>query len=149
MNEIAVDMESKNIELKYENRINSAVCISADPVQLKKVVNNIVGNSVKYMDKDPGKLNIRLYEDKDYVMVDIADNGKGIEAKDLPYIFERFYRTDASRNSEKGGSGIGLSIVKRIVEDHGGSISAESEPGLGTVMHIQFRITTDGKEEQI
>ena len=149
VNEIAVDMESKNIELKYENRINSAVCISADPVQLKKVVNNIVGNSVKYMDKDPGKLNIRLYEDKDYVMVDIADNGKGIEAKDLPYIFERFYRTDASRNSAKGGSGIGLSIVKRIVEDHGGSISAESEPGLGTVMHIQFRITTDGKEDQV
>lgn len=148
VSEIAVDMESKNIELKYDNRIGRSIRISADPVQLKKVVNNIVGNSVKYMNKDPGKLNIRLYEDKDYVMVDIADNGKGIEAKDLPYIFERFYRTDASRNSARGGSGIGLSIVKRIVEDHGGSISAESEPGLGTVMHIQFRITTDGKEDQ-
>lgn len=149
VNEISVDMESKNIELNYDNKIGGGVLISADPVQLKKVVNNIVGNSVKYMDKEPGKLNIRLYEDKDYAMVDIADNGKGIEEKDLPYIFERFYRTDASRNSAKGGSGIGLSIVKRIVEDHGGSISAESEPGRGTVMHMQFRIASADKEESI
>ena len=64
--------------------------------------------------------------------VELGDNGKGIAAKDLPNIFDRFYRTDASRNSSKGGSGIGLSIVKKIVEEHGGKIWATSEEGVGT-----------------
>jgi signal transduction histidine kinase len=59
--------------------------------------------------------------------------------KDLPYIFDRFYRTDSSRNSAKGGSGIGLAIVKKIVEDHGGQIWATSKEGEGTTMHIVLR----------
>ena len=66
----------------------------------------------------------------------IEDNGKGIAAKDLPYIFDRFYRTDSSRNSSKGGSGIGLSIVKKIIEDHGGRIWATSKEGIGTEIHF-------------
>ena len=75
----------------------------------------------------------------DFIQVEIEDNGRGIDARDLPYIFDRFYRTDASRNSSKGGSGIGLSIVKKIVEDHGGKIWATSRPGTGTVMHFVLR----------
>ena len=73
------------------------------------------------------------------VQIEIEDNGKGIAAKDLPYIFDRFYRTDASRNSSKGGSGIGLSIVKKIMEDHGGKIWAASKEGVGTVMYFVIR----------
>ena len=72
-------------------------------------------------------------------MVEIEDNGKGMDAKELPYIFDRFYRTDASRNSNQGGSGIGLSIVKKIVEAHGGKIWATSRPGTGTTMHFVIR----------
>lgn len=87
--------------------------IIADPEQLKKVINNIIGNSIKYMDKEKGVIDIRLLDEVDSIRVEIEDNGKGIAAKDLGNIFERFYRTDASRNSMKGGSGIGLSIVKR------------------------------------
>ena len=71
--------------------------------------------------------------------VELEDNGKGIAAKDLPNIFDRFYRTDASRNSSKGGSGIGLSIVKKIIEDHGGKIWATSREGVGTVMYFVIR----------
>jgi signal transduction histidine kinase len=71
--------------------------------------------------------------------VEIEDNGKGIAAKDLPKIFERFYRTDTSRNSAQGGSGIGLSIVKKIVEDHGGYIWATSREEEGTCMHFVIR----------
>jgi len=73
------------------------------------------------------------------VQIEIEDNGKGIAAKDLPYIFDRFYRTDASRNSSKGGSGIGLSIVKKIMEDHGGKIWVTSKEGIGTVMYLVLR----------
>ena len=69
----------------------------------------------------------------------IEDNGRGIATKDLPYIFDRFYRTDSSRNSSKGGSGIGLSIVKKIIEDHGGRIWATSKEGIGTEMHFVLR----------
>ena len=75
----------------------------------------------------------------DFIQVEIEDNGKGIGTKDLPYIFDRFYRTDASRNSSTGGSGIGLSIVKKIIEDHGGSIWATSKEQTGTIMFFVIR----------
>ena len=81
----------------------------------------------------------RLLDEVDSVRIEIEDNGKGIAAKDLPLIFERFYRTDASRNSSQGGSGIGLSIVKKIIEDHGGYIWATSKEGEGTCMHFVIR----------
>ena len=79
------------------------------------------------------------FEVGDFVQVEIEDNGKGIAAKDLPYIFDRFYRTDVSRNSSKGGSGIGLSIVRKIMEDHGGKVWATSREGIGTIMYFVLR----------
>ena len=137
--ELALDLEEKNIELTYFNYLEEDVVIIADVEQLKRVVNNIVNNSVKYMDKKRGIINIRLKDAGDFVQVEIEDNGKGIAVKDLPYIFDRFYRTDASRNSSQGGSGIGLSIVKKIIEDHGGRIWATSKESTGTVMCMVFR----------
>ncbi len=100
------------------------------------MVNNIVGNSVKYLDKQKGFINIRIKDVGDFIQVEIEDNGRGIAARDLPYIFDRFYRADASRNSATGGSGIGLSIVKKIIEDHGGKIWATSKESIGTVMYF-------------
>ena len=81
-----------------------------------RVINNIISNSLKYMDKQQPRINLRVKDVGDFIQVELEDNGKGIDAKDLPYIFDRFYRTDASRNSSKGGSGIGLSIVKKILK---------------------------------
>ncbi len=137
--EVGLDLESKNIELNYSNLAAPNTVIIADPEQLKRVVNNIIGNSVKYLDKEKGEIDIRILDELDSIRVEIEDNGKGIAAKDLPKIFERFYRTDASRNSSKGGSGIGLSIVKKIIEDHGGYIWATSREGEGTCMHFVIR----------
>lgn len=137
--EVGLDLESKNIELNYSNLASPDTLVIADPEQLKRVINNIIGNSVKYMDKEKGEIDIRILDELDSIRVEIEDNGKGIAAKDLPKIFERFYRTDASRNSSKGGSGIGLSIVKKIVEDHGGYIWATSKEGEGTCMHFVIR----------
>ena len=113
--------------------------IIADAEQLKRVINNIVTNSIKYMDKEQGRINLRIKDVGDFIQVELEDNGKGISSKDLPNIFDRFYRTDASRNSSKGGSGIGLSIVKKIVEEHGGKIWATSKEGTGTVMYFVIR----------
>lgn len=137
--DLAVEMESRNVEFGYFNYVADDVKIIADAEQIKRVVHNIVNNSLKYMDKPKGKINLRVKDVGDFVQVELEDNGKGIAAKDLPNIFDRFYRTDASRNSSKGGSGIGLSIVKKIIEDHGGKIWATSREETGTTMYFVIR----------
>ncbi|MGN0308505.1 MAG: ATP-binding protein [Lachnospiraceae bacterium] len=145
--DVGFELESKDIELNYTNLLDPGTQIIADPEQLKKVINNIIGNSIKYMDKEKGVIDIRLLEDLDSIRVEIEDNGKGIANKDLGNIFERFYRTDASRNSSQGGSGIGLSIVKKIIEDHGGYIWATSKEGEGTCMNFVIRKYKERQEE--
>ena len=137
--EIGMDLESKGIGLSYYNYVDEDVLIIADPEQLRRVVGNIISNSVKYMNKTNGFINIRIKDVGDFIQVEMEDNGKGIAQRDLPYIFDRFYRTDSSRNSATGGSGIGLSIVKKIVEDHGGKIWATSKEDTGTIMYFVIR----------
>ena len=139
VSEIGMDLESRGIELNYSNLVSPDTLIIADPEQLKRVINNIISNSVKYMDKPKGRIDIRILDEQDSVRIEIEDNGKGIAQRDLPNIFERFYRTDSSRNSAQGGSGIGLSIVKKIIEDHGGYIWATSDEGRGTCLHFVLR----------
>lgn len=137
--EVGLDLESKNIELSYFNYADADTIVIADAEQLKRVINNIISNSVKYMDKPKGYINIRVKDVGDFIQVEIEDNGKGIATKDLSNVFDRFYRTDASRNSSQGGSGIGLSIVKKIIEDHGGKIWVSSKLGAGTIMYFVLR----------
>ena len=137
--EVGLDMEARGIELGYFNYVDEEVLIIADAEQMKRVINNIISNSVKYLDKKKGIINIRIKDVGDFIQVEIEDNGKGIAAKDLPNIFDRFYRTDSSRNSSQGGSGIGLSIVRKIIEDHGGRIWATSKEGIGTEIHFVLR----------
>ena len=124
-------------------------CVVADPEQLKKVINNIISNSVKYMGHPDGVIDIRLLDEGESVKIEIEDDGKGIASKDIGNIFERFYRTDSSRNSLQGGSGIGLSIVKKIIEDHGGYVWATSKEGEGTCMHFVLRKYTEKTDEVV
>ena len=137
--EIGIDLDSKGFELNYSNLLPRDTEIIADTEQFKRVINNIISNSVKYMDKPRGRIDIRLLDEQDSVRIEIEDNGRGIAPRDLPNIFDRFYRADASRNSATGGNGIGLSIVKKIVEDHGGYIWATSQEHRYTCMHMVFR----------
>ena len=137
--EVGLDLEAHNIRLNYSNLLQEETIVIADPEQMKKVINNIISNSVKYMDKSQGVIDIRILDEQDSIRVEIADNGKGIPQKDLQKVFERFYRSDASRNSAQGGSGIGLSIVKKIIEDHGGYVWATSKEGEGTCIHFVLR----------
>ena len=137
--DLSRELEDEHIGFSYQNYVDDSVQMIADAEQIKRVINNIVGNSKKYSDKADTKIHMTIKDVGDFVQVEIEDNGKGIAAKDLPYIFDRFYRTDASRNSSKGGSGIGLSIVKKIMEDHGGKIWVTSKEGIGTVMYLVLR----------
>jgi signal transduction histidine kinase len=134
-----VELDASQIELDYKSHLDKTVYVCVDPEQLKRVVNNIISNSEKYMvEGRQGKIGIDIYDEGEYVHVQFSDNGKGIASKDLERIFERFYRTDDSRNSKQGGSGIGLAIVKKIVEDHRGMIWADSVEGQGTTMHLKL-----------
>ena len=137
--ELGLEMETRGIELVYANYVEKDVQVIADGEQIRRVIHNIVSNAIKYMEKPRGIIQLRVKDVGDFIQVEIADNGKGIAAKDLPYIFDRFYRTDVSRNSSKGGSGIGLSIVKKIMEDHGGKVWATSRLGIGTIMYFVLR----------
>ena len=137
--ELGLEMETKGIELVYANYVEKDVQVIADGEQIRRVIHNIVSNAIKYMEKPKGIIQLRVKDVGDFIQVEIEDNGKGIAAKDLPYIFDRFYRTDVSRNSSKGGSGIGLSIVKKIMEDHGGKVWTTSRLGIGTIMYFVLR----------
>ena len=139
IDDLSVELESSGVSLTYFDYLEEDAIVIADAEQLKRVINNIISNSLKYMNKPKGVINIRLRDVGDFIQIEIEDNGKGIAQKDLANIFERFYRTDASRNSSKGGSGIGLSIVKKIMEDHGGQVWATSKEGTGTTMYLALR----------
>ena len=137
--EVGLELETRGIELVYANYVESGVQVIADGEQIRRVIHNLISNAIKYMDKPKGIIQIRIKDVGDFIQVEIEDNGKGIAAKDIVYIFDRFYRTDVSRNSSKGGSGIGLSIVKKILEDHGGKVWATSRLGIGTIMYFVLR----------
>lgn len=147
--EIGLELETKGISMEYHNFSNEEQYVMIDIEQMKRVINNIISNSVKYMSERKGMIRIELFNDGDYALMRIEDNGKGISQEDLKHIFERFFRADSSRNSKQGGSGIGLAIVKKVIEEHGGMIWAESKEGIGTVMNIRLKkVNKDNNESE-
>lgn len=138
--EMTFDLEEQGVKFIYENKIKKQnISVLADPEQLSKVIHNIISNSVKYRGKKDSYIRMRIKEKDDYVYVEVKDNGMGIPKADVEKIFDRFYRSDASRNSDKGGNGIGLSIAKKVIEDHGGRIWASVEGSAGLTIHFTLR----------
>lgn len=138
------ELATRGVNFGYRYNCSDDVIVKVDPVQFSKVIHNLIGNSVKYMDKEDKRIDLRVKDYGNSVMLEIEDNGMGISEKDLPRICDRFYRGDSSRGKTKG-SGIGLSIVKKIVGDHGGQISATSKVGVGTTMHVILKKSAGGK----
>lgn len=129
--EMQMDLSKEGIEIHLQLHV-SPLYVTADCEKINRVISNLIHNSVKYMDKEEKKITVTVSSDNNKVTVKVMDNGSGIESDTLPYIFERFYRAEQSRNSSTGGSGLGLAIAKQIVEEHGGEIWAESELRKGT-----------------
>jgi len=136
--ELSFQLEKENGTATLLADPTQSYIVKADREKLKRVVSNIIQNSLKYMDKQEKNIRVRLSSQPNAVMVEIQDNGRGIKQEDLPYIFDRFYRTDPSRNRATGGSGLGLSIAKKIIEAHRGTIWAESEWGKGTTIYFKL-----------
>lgn len=126
--------ESKGLQLKGE--IQPALNWQLDPERYKQILVNLLTNSLKYTEE--GSAHVRLFKDGNQLVLEVEDTGIGIEAKNIPFIFQRFYRADPSRSRETGGAGIGLAIVKRLVQAHDGQIEATSIFGEGTKIRIHF-----------
>ena len=126
------ESEKNSTKLLVNNENNSPVIVNADKERILQVVTNLVVNSIKY-GKEGGYTEVKVEEyDKDKIIVRVKDNGEGIEDEHLPRLFERFYRIDKNRSRKKGGSGLGLSIVKHIIEAHQEQIFVKSKIGQGT-----------------
>lgn len=137
--DLYLELDTIRINFSYSANVDADTMIDIDREQIKRALNNIVANAVKYMDKEDPEIHFRVKETMDAINIRISDNGRGIDEKDLPHIFERFYRSDASRNTKLGGSGIGLSIVKKVIENHEGSVVAISKSGVGTDIDIVLK----------
>jgi len=109
--------------------------LEADESRLQEIIYNLLDNAVKYS-QSAGVITLRAAVESDRVRISVSDEGIGIPEKDLPRIFERFYRADKARSRELGGTGLGLSIVKHIAQLHGGTAEAQSEPGKGTTISV-------------
>lgn len=144
--EMRFELEKKGISWDSDIRIGAEDAVWMDRDKFRRVLANVIGNAVKYMDKEDRRIRLRAYTLSRHVVMEIEDNGRGIEAEALKHIFERFYRTEHSRNSDTGGSGLGLAIAKQIVEGHYGEIDARSVHGEGTVIRIALPIAVREKE---
>jgi two-component system phosphate regulon sensor histidine kinase PhoR len=126
------ESEKNNTKLRIRNEIDNSIIVYADKERILQVLTNLVVNSIKY-GKENGYTEIAVDEyDKDRIIVRVIDDGEGIEEEHLPRLFERFYRIDKTRSRKKGGSGLGLSIVKHIIEAHQEQIFVKSKVGIGT-----------------
>ncbi len=121
----------KNIKLLFKEGAGGQTFVHADKDRIRQVMNNLIMNSIKYNDKD-GSTYVSFYNLDDKILVEISDNGIGIGEKHLKHLFDRFYRVDTSRSRDQGGSGLGLSIVKHIIESHGQNINVRSSVGIGS-----------------
>lgn len=126
-----------NSDLKIHSNLAPNVEVLMDKDKLKQVMYNLFSNSLKYS-KINGEVLLTLKSENDNIIIEVKDNGIGISEKDLPFIFERFYRSDESRDKKTGGAGIGLTIVKAIVEAHKGTINVNSTLGEGSTFVLIF-----------
>jgi len=133
--EVFESMELKagqhKIKMVFKQKYDEPIMVNADREKIIQVLVNLIDNSFKY-GKENGSTSISLFELHDQVLVEVTDDGIGIEEKNLPRLFERFFRTDTSRSRQIGGSGLGLAIVKHIIEAHEQTINVRSTEGLGS-----------------
>ncbi|GAK08919.1 phosphate regulon sensor protein PhoR [Geomicrobium sp. JCM 19038] len=134
------ELEYENITFLAELEIDPTTMVVADRDQLYKVFVNITSNSVKFMNKANKTIKLSAMLDGSYVSIAMTDNGSGVEKQEIPYLFDRFYRTEASQSSERNGSGIGLAIVKQIIDAHGGSVHVHSVINEGTTITFALPI---------
>ncbi len=126
-----IHSEERGISLKFAKSIDKAIYVIADKKRIQEVINNLIDNSIKY-GRQGGETIVDFHDMEENILVEFIDNGIGISDKDLPRLFERFFRADKSRSRKMGGTGLGLSIVKHIIEAHSQTINVQSKINKGS-----------------
>ena len=138
VDQLEMKAKKRNVSLVVEDSRLSRYMVEADVEKIKQVLINLIVNAIKYGNED-GEVLVRTFDMDENILIEVADNGNGIPQKHLTKIFERFYRVDKSRDREQGGSGLGLSIVKHIIEAHNQSINVRSTIGTGTTFSFTLK----------
>ena len=127
--------KKKSIQLKLS--LKEKIQIEVDSEKIQQAIINIIENAIKYT-QDGGIIEVKLFTEGKYAVIEIRDNGIGIPKESLPYIFERFYRVDKARSRSTGGTGLGLAIAWQIVSLHQGLIDVKSDAGKGSTFYIKL-----------
>ena len=136
--EVLQDFQNKSPGVKLTS-VPKGVFLNIDIDRIKTVLKNVIENSLKYSKPKSQPVEISIDEEEKSVVIQIKDYGSGIPKEELPYIFEPFYRIDKSRSKETGGYGLGMSLCKKIMEAHGGTIEINSELNIGTTVFLRFK----------
>jgi two-component system phosphate regulon sensor histidine kinase PhoR len=135
---LEMQADSNDIELGFKKGCDKSTMVVGDHERIRQVLTNLVSNSIKY-GRENGKTQVGFYDMDENVLVEISDNGIGIDKEHLSRLFERFYRIDKSRSRHQGGTGLGLAIVKHIIEAHDQTIHVRSTPGVGSTFGFTLR----------
>ena len=150
--EVFEDMElrakSKNVKLSFKEGANHGFRVRADREQMRQVLTNLIGNSIKY-GKTNGQTKVSFYDMDQLVLVEVSDNGIGIARQHLKHLFDRFYRVDKSRSRDVGGTGLGLAIVKHIVEAHNQTVHVRSTEGVGSTFGFTLEKVKGGAANSV
>lgn len=138
VDDLLILAKKSKIRLMFKEGASKSFLVMADRERIRQVLNNLVVNSIRY-GKEEGVTRISFYDMEPNVLIEVTDEGIGIEEEHLKHLFDRFYRVDPSRSRELGGSGLGLSIVKHIVEAHDQNINVRSSPGIGSTFGFTLK----------
>lgn len=140
MEEFAFVLGEKNIKFSFNDKIEREIEVNIDGKRIYQTIRNVIGNAVKYGEKENLAISIELKDEKDHIKIIISDNGPGIAPDKLPYVFDRFYRIDTERTKDLMSTGLGLAIAKEMVEAHGGKISVQSILSEGSTFIVEMPI---------
>jgi len=136
---LEVKARKKGIRVYIEKNYDKSTLVVADKKGIRHVLINLLENSIKYGSAEDGKTKVSFFDMDENVLIEVADNGIGIDEENLPRLFERFYRTDKGRSREQGGTGLGLAIVKHIIKAHNQVINVRSKVGVGTTFAFTLK----------
>ncbi|MCS6820084.1 MAG: ATP-binding protein, partial [Chitinophagales bacterium] len=135
---LRMQAQQRGIKFQFKEECDQPFYVEADKSRIAQVLNNLISNAIKY-GRENGNVFAGFYIMEDKLLVEISDNGPGIEQHHLGRLFERFYRVDKARSREAGGTGLGLSIVKHIIEAHGEQVHVRSTVGIGTTFSFTLK----------
>ncbi len=136
---LEIKSKKRDKVIGFDRNYDKPILVLADKERIRQVLINLIDNSIKYGNPENGKTKISFFDMDENTLIEITDNGNGIDAADLPRVFERFFRTDKGRSREQGGTGLGLAIVKHIIEAHDQTINVRSTVGVGTTFAFTLK----------